>query len=489
MNWDQAEAILWLRWRLTRNGWIRAGALNAILSMLFAGAMLLGGLSAGVAGFVTGWLGLRAAEPQVLLLVWDGVIFAFLVIWLSGLMVEIQRSESIDLGKLLHLPVTLQQVFAFNYLASHLTPAIVLLLPGMIGLCAGLVVGAGVRMIPLLLLMLSFVFMVTAWTYCLRGWLAALMVNKRRRRTIIVWITVFFILVSQVPNLLINSRLVRGQRGTVSGPGGPGGSNPAKWGLSETVLRAHLAVPPGWVGYGALEMRMGNPWPGLGAALAAGLLGGLGLMRAYRMTVRFYQGAEAGSTRPNEKVESGARGVLLVERRVPWVAEDTGALALATLRSLLRAPELKMALIMPLVMVVLLGSTQFRLPRHALPSYLAGFAGAVAAMLAVFTFAQAMSNAFGLDRNGFRALVLLPTPRDRILFAKNLAFFPFVAAVALILMIVASVLISIPVQAWVGGLLQVPLAFMLFLCVGGLLLFAGIAVYLISLVSVPSTKN
>ena len=37
----------------------------------------------------------------------------------------------------------------------------------------------------LLPLVLGFVFMVTAWTYCVRGWLAALMVNKRRRRAIV----------------------------------------------------------------------------------------------------------------------------------------------------------------------------------------------------------------------------------------------------------------------------------------------------------------
>ncbi len=59
-------------------------------------------------------------------------------------------------------------------------------------------------MLLLLPLVFGFFFMVTAWTYCLRGWLAALMVNKRRRRAIIVGVTMAFMLLAQLPNLLIN---------------------------------------------------------------------------------------------------------------------------------------------------------------------------------------------------------------------------------------------------------------------------------------------
>ena len=34
MNWEQLRAILWLRWRLTRNQFTRGGQLNAVLSVL-----------------------------------------------------------------------------------------------------------------------------------------------------------------------------------------------------------------------------------------------------------------------------------------------------------------------------------------------------------------------------------------------------------------------------------------------------------------------
>jgi hypothetical protein len=51
-------------------------------------------------------------------------------------------------------------------------------------------------------------------------------------------------------------------------------------------------------------------------------------------------------------------------------------------------------------------------------------------------------------------------------------------------LIILGLLVETLCLAWRG-----PLAFMVFLCVGGLLLFVGIAFYLISLISVPSSKN
>jgi hypothetical protein len=477
VNWQQLQAILWLRWRLTKNQFARAGQVNAVLSIILLVLLLLGAVAATVGGVVGGAFAGWKAPPQVLLVIWDAVVFAFLIFWLSGLMVEIQRSESIDLTKLLHLPVTLQQVFVFNYLVSHVTPSIVLLLPAMLGLCAGLIVGAGPAMTLLVPLVLSFVFMVTAWTYCLRGWLAALMVNKRRRRAIIVWVTIAFVVLCQLPNVFLNSRFFRKpswpkqvEHQTRGGGREPSAGKPGGLGLPESVMQAHLALPPGWVGYGAMALKEHNAWPALGAMAASGLIGALGLMRAYRLTIRFYQGAEGrAKPKPMRPAAPGRRGVLLVERRLPWLPDDTTALTLATFRSLLRAPELKMAFAMPLVMGVMLGSMQFTRSRHSLPESWTRFAVTVVAVVAVFSIAPMMSNAFGLDRNGFRALVLLPTRRHHILLAKNLAFFPFTALVALAMLIAVRFLVPMPWELFLAGLLQAGVAFLLFSLVCNLL--------------------
>ena len=472
MNWEQFRAIVWLRWRLSRNQFVRGGQLNAILAIVVLVMMISAAVGLAVGGVALGvFLGAKAPAP-VLMLAWDGVMFVFLLFWMIGLLTEIQRSESVDLSKLLHLPLTLQQVFVFNYAASHFTPSIAMLLPAMIGLCLGQAVGGGPMLVLLVPAVLAFLFLVTAWTYCLRGWLAALMVNKRRRRAIVVWMTIIFVLIFQLPNLFFNSSWFKEKtrhkpRQTQGASSQPRTSRDG-FALPEIVEQAHLVVPPGWVGYSAMSLKDGNAWPVLGATVACGLLGALGLMRAYRMTLRFYQGASNGeatkaapaavpSTTP-----AGPRKPLLVERVIPGLPEDVAALALATFRSLMRAPELKMALIMPIVVCVLIGGMHMTKLKKAPVESLVGFAVTGMVAFAAFSLAPTMANMFGLDRNGFRALVLLPTRRDRVLFAKNLAFLPLIAAVAVALLALIGFLLRPSASVWLTALVQLPTAFLLF---------------------------
>jgi len=80
------------------------------------------------------------------------------------------------------------------------------------------------------------------------------------------------------------------------------------------------------------------------AGLYACLFGALGLLRAYRLTLNFYLGAEPGrAAKQRQPVSRPASGSWLLEQTLPGLPDDTAGLALATFRSLLRAPELKMA--------------------------------------------------------------------------------------------------------------------------------------------------
>src|SRR5436190_17175372 len=135
MNWSQLRTVLWLRWRLTWNQWSRrGGGLSALLTILavFTGCVIA--LGGGVAGTIAGAVALSKAPPHVVLLVWDVIILIFLFLWMIGVLAEIQRSETIDLGRLLHLPVSLKWIFVVNYLASHLTLSLIVFLPGALGL-------------------------------------------------------------------------------------------------------------------------------------------------------------------------------------------------------------------------------------------------------------------------------------------------------------------------------------------------------------------
>ena len=204
MNASQLRTMLWLRWRLTYNQWRRGGELSAVITLIMLAIGLALAAAGAVGGVIGGAFGLARASPRTTMLVWDGLAAAFLVFWTLGVVTELQRSEIVDAGRLLHLPVSLRDVFVLNYLSSHFSFSLAALLPAMLGLAAGTFLGRGPAAALLVPLVLGFFFMITAWTYCLHGWLAVLMVNKRRRRAVIMGITMVFVVLFQLPNLLTN---------------------------------------------------------------------------------------------------------------------------------------------------------------------------------------------------------------------------------------------------------------------------------------------
>ena len=467
MNWSQFRTILWLRWRLTANLIQRSGTLGTVLTVL----MVVLGLAIAVAGCVSGlFLGALVVAKQtteVILYVWDGLTIGFLFFWAVGLMTELQRSESIDLQRLMHLPVSLRQVFVFNYLASHVTFSLIIMLPAMLGLALGLVWGRGPLLLLLAPLVLAFIFMITAWTYCLRGWLATLMANKRRRRTIVVMMAMALVVLGQLPNLYFSVLRKRD-------PPPSTGNAKSEEALAESRARreannrlkarfvaAHKFIPLLWLPDGAKHLVGGKPLPAGLELAGCVLLGVLGLRRAYRTTLRYYHG-ETDAKRAPTLVTAPApaagtapvRVSRLMEARLRGVPEQAAALALATLRSLSRAPEVKMALGMPLVMAVVLGLLFLGRTGPDLPELAKPFiATSVVGFVSFFLF-QFYGNQFGYDRDGFRALVLTPVDRRLILFGKNLANAPFAFGTGFIILLLAGVLLRLPPLALVAGLFQ-----------------------------------
>ncbi len=365
MSWSQLRTIFWLRWRLTRNQWSRSGQLNAALTMIVMAIGFAAGVAGGFVGVLAGVFALADASAPVLLAVWDVIVGGFLFFWMVGIVSEIQRSEVIDISRMLHLPISLREIFLVNYLASHLTVSIIIFLPGMLGLSLGLVASKGWSMTWLIPLVLSLIFMITAWTYCLRGWLVALMVNKRRRRAVIAGVTITFILLCQLPNLFshVMRHDRRHRRETVesaqsqqqpkTSPVGRDGSS-----IGRAVLVAHHCVPFLWLGNGAMSLATGNAWPAVLGAAGASLIGGLGLRRAYRGTLRFYRGPITGkkSMRRAKAERVAVTGRNFLERQLPGVPEEAAAMALGFLRSMARAPEVKMGLATNFFMLLIPGT-------------------------------------------------------------------------------------------------------------------------------------
>ena len=466
MNWEQLRTMLWLRWRLTRNQWGRGGQLNAVITLIAVIMGLCAGLAGGVGGLLGGLLGLAKAEPIVVMLVWDGIVAAFLFFWMIGIVTELQRSEIIDLSRLLHLPVSLRDVFVLNYVSSLLSLSIAIVLPGMLGLTAGLALGRSFSMVLLFPLVAGFFFMITAWTYCLRGWLAALMVNQRRRRAVIMGVTLFFVLLAQTPNLVINVWMGRNPRGPA------GLDKPETKAQIERAARiAHVVVPVLWLPNGARELAEGRWWPALQGAAGAFALGAAGLARAYRSTVRFYQGGGNGKPAPVKPAQAptAVRGRILVERHLPLVPEEATALALATFRSMTRAPEVKMALAMNVFIFGIMGASIFARGSAKIPEEIRPMLGSVAVTVTFLGLLQVLFNQFGFDRDGFRALVLLPASRRLVLMGKNLALLPLAAGVFVVLLTLVTVLARLPVWAVAAAGLQFAGAYLALTTAGNLI--------------------
>ncbi|GDY22310.1 hypothetical protein LBMAG56_36570 [Verrucomicrobiota bacterium] len=483
MNWEHLKTIVWLRWQLTRNQWQRGGGIGAVIALLVAIGMLLLCAAGFVGGLLGGALGLATASPRIVLGVWFGLTALFLFVWLLGLMTEVQRSETIDLQRLLHLPVALGQLFVMNYLASHLTLSILLFVPAMMGLALGLTFARGPAMLLLLPLALSLVFLVSAWSYCLRGWLAAMMTNPRRRRSIIMGITLAIMLLAQAPNFYFNV-FNRQRPAPASSTRTPEDAQrqarerlAAETAKFEQLVAVAKFIPVLWLPVGAGALAEGSVWPAVLGALGGGVLGALGLRRAYRSTMRFYHG-EIGGSAP-AKPESAASlaaavttaraSARFLETRLPGVPEPAAALALATFRSQLRAPEIKLALATSFIVPVIVGSSLLLGTGQQIPAAMKPFFATGSAAFALFLLVQFLANPFGYDRDGFRALVLSPADRRHILLGKNLACLPIGAGFGLTMIVLATIAFRLPALTLAATLLQL-VAMLLISALGGNLL-------------------
>lgn len=511
MNLEHLRATLWLRWRILRNR-VRRG--SKMGNALF-GALLVLGACVALGLFILAFVGglqLPADEGTAPVLVsWLGLALGFLFFWTIGLVTDLQRSDAMSFKSLLHLPVSLRWVFFYNYLSSFVSLSVAIFLPAMAGLALAMVVANGPRMLLGLVLVLGFLVMVTALTYQLRGWLARLMENKRQGRNIVAAVTVLFVLLLQVPNLInlgvgrpdrderrAQRREVRRLELVSEGEGAKAdaareelerlraASDEADRALERTVTLATQLVPVGWLPYGMLASFQGKLLQGVLCALGMLTIGALSLLRSFRTTLRsVVRGGAAARAGPAAArrasaaaPERGARAKgaprrPLVERDLPFASERVSGVATATLRGLLRAPEAKLLLLSPVILLVVFG---FLFSKPSTRELLGSFGPAVslgAITLGLLSILQLIQNQFGLDREGFRAFVLSPVPRVELLLGKNLATAPLGLGVGLIALVAIQLLFPADLAHFLGACLQLASAYLVLCLVGNFISILG----------------
>jgi ABC-2 type transport system permease protein len=473
VNPQHFRAFLWLRWRLRVNQIRRAGTANAIiLGILAVGAVLLA-IGSFVMFLLIGLFALNDEKPVVILYVFDGLVVALLFCWMVGLLTDLQRAEALTLDKFMHLPVSLTGAFLINYLSSLFSLTLLVFVPPLFALSLALIFTRGPMLLLTLPLLAAFLLMLTAVTYQFRGWLAALMVNKRRRNTIIVVVTALFILITQAPQVLnimqpwgkkMEQRIRQGvedrqklQRKLAEEKlpypeiekrmrqfdeetrARHKEEDQQTWDYVQRIAwLANGVLPPGWLPYGAASAADGDVVPPLLGMFGMALIGTASLWRSYRTTVGLYKGeftsGEKRRTVRPKPATTGPVAAILLEKRLPWLSEQACAITLATFRSLTRAPEAKMMLLTPIIMAVVFGAmfmrTGMNVPLAVRP--LMAF-GAMASIL--LGMIQLQGNQFGFDRSGFRVYVLSSAPRRYVLLGKNLGMAPLALGMSFLLVV------------------------------------------------------
>lgn len=500
MNLGHFNAIVRMRWQMARNQFKKSGQANQIISTI----LLLMAIVSSVCSFIFaigwGWYFLAKIDPFYVIYVWDALCVLFLFGWAITLMVEIQRTEMLSLKNLLHLPISLKSAFFLNYTSSLVSLVLLLFLPGAVGLCFASVVEFGIGSFVVFPLLAAFLLMVTAVTYQLRGWLARLMENKRTRGTVISATIMVFVLVFQIPNLinlssmasrnagkhqlrdareqqiselqlqLTNGEIVQAefleQKEVVQqdyDAGRQKQKDAETAAINTTAELVNLVLPVGWLPYGASAAAHGaviTPW------LCVFGMSGIGLVSltlAHRSTIRAYTGYhnKGHRARVQKDTKESARSQLM-EWRFPLLSDQQSAVSLATFRSTLRAPEAKMALLTPLIFACVFGSIIFTSKLDSVPQFVRPWIGVGALGISVIGMTQLMLNMFGLDRQGFRAYVLMPVQRRDILMGKNLGSFPISATLSAMLIVFMGVAAEIRVTHVIATVLQIGVTFFLY---------------------------
>jgi hypothetical protein len=234
--------------------------------------------------------------------------------------------------------------------------------------------------------------------------------------------------------------------------------------VEQTALLINLVLPPGWLPLGAQALAESNLWPALLCILGLALIGTASLWRSYRTTMRLYTGQfSSGKKRPSTAGTAPAERApdRTLERRLPWLSEHAQAIALASFRSLTRAPEAKMILLTPLMLLIVFGAMFFR-QTVDVPPPVRPLMGVGAMAMILLSMIQLIGNQFGFDRSGFRVYVLCSARRREILLGKNLAVAPVALVMGLVLVAAVQVVLPMRIDHFLAVMTQLVSMYLVF---------------------------
>jgi hypothetical protein len=157
----------------------------------------------------------------------------------------------------------------------------------------------------------------------------------------------------------------------------------------------------------------------------------------------------------------------MVGRRLAWVPDQAAATGFATLRSLLRAPEVKMMLLSPIILGgFLMTSRLARGNTIGIPIEFRPLMALGLVVTLIVSMSPLFQNQFGYDRSAFRMFVLCPAPRWQILLGKNLALAPIVLVAGAIFLGALEFFFPLRVTDFLATLVELLSAYLIVCLVG-----------------------
>ncbi len=442
MTWNQLIGLTRLRFRLTKNQIVKAGSLNAALLTVAFILLIFFAVSSFIATAIGGAVLLRNLSPEWIVLIWNVLSLVFIGSSLVEFANRVQQNDAIEIDRLLHLPMSFGGAFSLNYLSSLVSFNTLMLTPTIIGLSIAMPFAKGWPSIVAIPLALSFLFMVTALMYQLRGWFADLAKNKRTKG----WMMI--IIPFMIVGIIIGSTEVIG---------------------SSSIQTLISEFPLGFLSSGIdAANQHANILRGLVGTGCMIAIGSASLFFAYRKAMKKYTGADVATRAAARESVASSWDQSSQFNKLPWTSEQESAVALAGLKSLRRAPEV-LAAIVPIAAAILLGGPYLiGMDGYDISPFFQSQLPILVIFLTLIGFPAFLFSTYSYDRDGFRAFILSPLPRETILHGKNLAIGIPTVICGWLSLLVLQIFFPVGLMWFLGSAIQIPAAFLLLCFLGHL---------------------
>ena len=440
MNWKQLTGLIGLRYRLIKNQIVKGGTFNtAFLTVAFI-LLIFMSMTSFFGTVIGGAFLLGQLDSNWIMLTWNVATLVFVGSSLFEFANSVQQNDAIKMDRLLHLPVTFGGAFSLNYLSSLASLNMLMLAPLVIGLAIAMPIAKGWHCAIAIPLSMSFLFMVTALMYLLRGWFAELAKNKRTKG----WLMIV------VPFALVGLIMAM-----------------AEFAKSSSIQSVISESPIGFLSSGIdAANRSANLLPGVIGTACMTAIGVASLFLAYRKSMKQYTGADVATRSSGREAVANSWEQSCQFNKLPWTSEAESSVALAELKCLRRAPEV-LAAVIPLIAAVILGGPYLiGMEGYSVSPFFKSQLQISVIFLTLIGFPAFLFSTYSYDRDGFRAFMLSPLPRETILHGKNLAIAIPTVICGWFSLLVLQIFLPVGIVWFLAAIIQVPAAYLLMCFLG-----------------------